>query len=58
MYIIVITTAAAVGVFLDMLALQEVGRRLGTKRIARDPNDRQAGTGAVEGASLLCLACW
>jgi hypothetical protein len=35
------------GLFLGMLAFVEVGRRLGTRRLAGDP---EAGTGAVDGA--------
>jgi len=50
MYIIVISAGAAFGLFLGMLALLEVGRRLGLKRIALDPDAARAGTGAVDGA--------
>ncbi len=40
----------AAGLFVGMLALLEVGRRVGTKRLARDPDGARAGTGAIEGA--------
>ena len=38
------------GVFAGMLVLQEAGRRLGARRLARDPEGARAGLGAVEGA--------
>jgi hypothetical protein len=40
----------AVGLFLSMLILLEVGRRIGLRRIAQDPEGARVGTGAVEGA--------
>jgi hypothetical protein len=50
MYIILISAVAAVGLFLGMLALVELGRRLGTRQIARDPDKGQAGAGVIDGA--------
>ena len=40
----------AVGLFLGMLFLQEVGRRMGARRLARDPEGALAGLGVIEGA--------
>jgi len=47
----------AVGLFLGMLLLLEMGRRIGIGRLARDPEGARQGVGAVEGAvfSLLGL---
>jgi hypothetical protein len=39
----------AATLFLGMLACLEVGRRLGIRRIARDPDGAMAGLGAIEG---------
>jgi hypothetical protein len=50
MFFIVISALAAVSLFLGMLALMIVGRRLGMKRLAAAPDAGQAGTGAMEGA--------
>ena len=50
MYIILISACSAVGLFLGMLAILEVGRRKGMKRLAADPDATRAGTGAVDGA--------
>lgn len=38
------------GMFLAMLLLLEAGRRLGARRLARDPEAAKSGSGAVEGA--------
>ncbi len=38
------------GLFLGMLLLLEVGRRIGGRRMAKDPAGALAGIGAVEGA--------
>ena len=38
------------GIFAGMLVLQEAGRRLGVRRLAKDPEGARAGLGAVEGA--------
>ena len=40
----------AIGLFIGILILLEVGRRIGGRRLARDPEGARAGTGAVEGA--------
>jgi hypothetical protein len=40
----------AIGLFVGILILLEVGRRIGGRRLARDPEGARAGTGAVEGA--------
>ncbi len=40
----------AIGLFIGILILLEVGRRLGGRRLAIDPEGARAGTGAVEGA--------
>ena len=42
--------AACGGLFLGMLVLIEIGRRLGVRRLIADPDGARAGTGAVEGA--------
>ena len=40
----------AFGLFLGMLLLLELGRRIGGRRLAQDPEGARAGVGAVEGA--------
>jgi hypothetical protein len=47
----------AVGLFFGMVALLETGRRIGTRRLAEDPEGARQGLGVVEGAvfSLLGL---
>jgi hypothetical protein len=40
----------AVALFVGMLILLEIGRRVGTHRLALDPKGARAGTGVVEGA--------
>ena len=35
------------GLFFGMLTLLEVGRRIGSRRLANDPEGARAGTGAV-----------
>jgi hypothetical protein len=42
--------ALAVGLFLTMLLLLEVGRRVGQRRLERDASGARAGAGTVEGA--------
>jgi len=39
-----------IGLFLGMLVLLEVGRRIGVRRMLNDPEGARAGVGAVEGA--------
>jgi hypothetical protein len=45
----------AAGLFLGMLLLQEVGRRIGIHRLANDPEGAHAGIGAVDGAVFALL---
>ncbi|QVL48291.1 MAG: DUF4239 domain-containing protein [Thiocapsa sp.] len=40
----------ALGLFIGILILLELGRRIGERRFRRDPDGARAGTGAVEGA--------
>jgi hypothetical protein len=40
----------AVGLFLGILLLLEAGRRVGTRRIAQDPEGARQGAAVVEGA--------
>ncbi len=42
--------AIAVGLFLGMVLLLEIGRRIGIKRLQQDPEGARAGIGAVEGS--------
>jgi hypothetical protein len=46
---------AAVLSFIGMLILQEVGRRVGHRSMARDPEGARAGVGAVDGAVFALL---
>jgi Sulfatase len=45
----------AMGLFLGMLILLEVGRRIGARRLAEDPQGAEAGVGTVEGAVFALL---
>ena len=45
----------ALGLFLGMLVLLEVGRRIGARRLAQDPEGAEAGVGTVEGAVFALL---
>ena len=45
-----IAALLAIGLFIGILILLEVGRGIGGRRLARDPEGARAGTGAVEGA--------
>jgi len=45
----------ALGLFLGMLMLLEVGRRIGVRRLAQDPTGAAAGVGTVEGAVFALL---
>jgi hypothetical protein len=47
---ITIAALLASGLFVGMLILLEVGRHVGGRRLARDPEGARAGTGVVEGA--------
>ena len=46
----VVDTAAAVGLFFGMIILLEVGRSLGMRRAAADPDAAKLGTTAIDGA--------
>jgi hypothetical protein len=46
----VVALVFAVGLFVGILVLQEVGRRIGGRRLARDPEGSRTGLSAVEGA--------
>ncbi len=45
----------ALGLFLGMLVLLELGRRIGMRRLAEDPEGAEAGVGTVEGAVFALL---
>jgi hypothetical protein len=45
----------ALGLFLGMLILLEVGRRIGARHLAKDPEGAEAGVGTVEGAVFALL---
>jgi hypothetical protein len=47
---------AVLGMFLGMLVVLEAGRRLGERRLARDPKAAKAGSGAVESAVFGLMA--
>src|SRR4249920_824522 len=44
------------GLFLGMLVLLEIGRRIGVRRLAKDPDGATVGVGTVEGAVFGLLA--
>jgi hypothetical protein len=45
----------ALGLFLGMLMVLEIGRRIGARRLAEDPKGAEAGVGTVEGAIFALL---
>ena len=45
----------AIGLFFSMLMLLEVGRRIGARRLAEDPEGAEAGVSAVDGAVFALL---
>lgn len=45
-----------VGMFVGMILVLETGRRLGARRLAKDPESAKAGTGAIEGAVFGLMA--
>lgn len=49
-YLIVIVQLASVGLFLGMLGMLELGRRLGKRRASVDNENARAGLGVMEGA--------
>jgi hypothetical protein len=52
---ILVASLLAVGLFLGMLLLLEIGRRIGTRKLRRDPDGARAGTGVIEGAVFALL---
>jgi hypothetical protein len=50
-----ITSLLTLALFAGMLALLEIGRRIGVHRLAVDPDGAQAGTGAIDGAVFALL---
>jgi hypothetical protein len=50
-----ITSLITLALFAGMLLLLEVGRRVGVRRLANDPEGAQSGTGAVDGAVFALL---
>lgn len=53
----IFTFLITLGLFLGMLLLLDLGRRVGIRRRAQDPDGAGAGTGAVDGRSSPCWAC-
>src|SRR6266540_2898434 len=49
------TALLGLGLFVGMLVLLEVGRRIGVQRLAKDPEGAKAGFGTIEGAVLALL---
>jgi len=49
------TALLSLGLFVGMLVLLEVGRRIGVHRLAQDPEGARAGIGTIEGAVLALL---
>ena len=49
------TALLSLGLFVGMLVLLEVGRRIGVHRLAQDPEGARAGFGAIEGSLLALL---
>src|SRR5512142_402713 len=52
---IVVASLFAIGLFVGMIGLLELGRRLGRRRQAKDEERARAGLGAVEGAVFALL---
>ena len=50
-----VASLLALGLMLGMLVLLEIGRRVGDRRLANDPEGARAGTGTVEGAVFALL---
>ena len=51
----VVAVLFGIGLFVGMLILLEVGRRIGIRRLAEDPEGADAGVGTVEGAVFALL---
>ncbi len=49
------TLALALALLVAMVVLIEMGRRIGKRRLARDPDGARAGAGAVDGAVFALL---
>jgi hypothetical protein len=52
---ILATALFTLGLFIGMLFLLEIGRRIGIRRLTNDPEGVRAGTGAIEGAVFALL---
>lgn len=55
MNLTILASLSAIGLFVGMLLLMELGRRIGYARMARDPEGAQQGLSAVEGAVFALL---
>jgi hypothetical protein len=51
----ILALGLAVGLFFGMLVLSEIGRRIGIRRLAQDPEGAEAGVGVVDGAVFALL---
>jgi hypothetical protein len=51
----ILASLLAVGLFLGMLIFSDVGRRIGMRRLAQDPEGAEAGVGVVDGAVFAVL---
>jgi hypothetical protein len=51
----VIALILTLGLFAGMVALLHLGRYIGTRRLARDPESAQSGSGAIDGAVFALL---
>jgi hypothetical protein len=56
MDLIIAALLSTAGLFLGMLVLLEIGRRIGVRRLAKDPEGAMVGVGTVEGAVFGLLA--
>jgi hypothetical protein len=56
MHLIMAAVVYTAGLFVGMLLLLEIGRRIGRRRLAQDPEGATVGVGAVEGAVFGLLA--
>ena len=55
MYYVLASASLALGLFLGMLLLTDIGRKIGVRRIAGDPEGARTGVGAVDGAIFALL---
>jgi hypothetical protein len=51
----IVALLLVIGLFFGMLVLLEIGRRIGIRRLAEDPEGAEAGVGTVEGAVFALL---